>query len=128
MPGYIVGALCAVCGLIFLALPVPVIVQNFTTFYTHAKARQRLREHTNRQKDLSKQARAYHFHPAIELTKVKVVHPGIASRLVVSYFTLFVCVCGIEQSVTGINESSAGDEEKNEEEESSAEMPQLPCE
>lgn len=41
------GALCALCGLIFLALPVPVIVNNFATFYKHAKARQKLKENSD---------------------------------------------------------------------------------
>lgn len=42
--GYIVGSLCALSGLIFLALPIPVIVNNFATFYVHVKARQKLKE------------------------------------------------------------------------------------
>jgi potassium voltage-gated channel Shaw-related subfamily C protein 1 len=42
--GYIVGAACAISGLIFTALPIPVIVNNFTVFYTHAKATQQLKQ------------------------------------------------------------------------------------
>ncbi len=41
--GYVVGGLCALSGLVFLALPIPVIVNNFTTYYAHAKARQKLK-------------------------------------------------------------------------------------
>ena len=40
--GRIIGALCALCGLVFLALPIPVIVNNFTIFYAQAKGYQRL--------------------------------------------------------------------------------------
>jgi hypothetical protein len=40
--GYIVGAMCAVCGLLMLSLPVPVIVNNFTLYYSHAQAKLKL--------------------------------------------------------------------------------------
>lgn len=40
--GYIVGAICALCGLLMLALPVPVIVNNFTLYYSHAQAKLKL--------------------------------------------------------------------------------------
>lgn len=62
--GYIVGALCALCGLIFLALPIPVIVNNFATFYSHAKARQKLKENTEL-KDLPNRVIAQHIQSAL---------------------------------------------------------------
>lgn len=40
--GMIVGALCAISGVLTIALPVPVIVSNFTMFYTHTQAREKL--------------------------------------------------------------------------------------
>ena len=40
--GYLVGALCAVAGVLVLALPVPVIVNNFALYYGHAQARMKL--------------------------------------------------------------------------------------
>ncbi|CAL1540895.1 unnamed protein product, partial [Lymnaea stagnalis] len=40
--GYLVGAGCALCGLLMLALPVPVIVNNFTLYYSHAQAKLKL--------------------------------------------------------------------------------------
>lgn len=42
MLGYIVGALCGVAGVLVLALPVPVIVNNFALYYSHAQARLKL--------------------------------------------------------------------------------------
>ena len=41
--GYLVGAACAVSGLIFTALPIPIIVNNFALFYSHAKATRQLK-------------------------------------------------------------------------------------
>jgi hypothetical protein len=38
----IVGSLCALMGVLTIALPVPVIVSNFAMFYSHAKARSKL--------------------------------------------------------------------------------------
>lgn len=60
--GYVIGGMCALCGLIFLALPIPVIVNNFTTFYAHAKAREKLKEYSELRKNLPNRAIAMHFH------------------------------------------------------------------
>ncbi|BHF83571.1 hypothetical protein SprV_0902671400 [Sparganum proliferum] len=40
--GMIVGAMCAVTGVLTIALPVPVIVSNFSMFYSHTQARSKL--------------------------------------------------------------------------------------
>ena len=40
--GYVVGTICAVCGLLMLSLPVPIIVNNFTLYYSHAQAKMKL--------------------------------------------------------------------------------------
>lgn len=40
--GMFVGALCALAGVLTIALPVPVIVSNFTMFYSHTQARAKL--------------------------------------------------------------------------------------
>ncbi|XP_076275280.1 potassium voltage-gated channel protein Shaw-like isoform X2 [Rhynchophorus ferrugineus] len=40
--GMFVGALCALAGVLTIALPVPVIVSNFSMFYSHTQARAKL--------------------------------------------------------------------------------------
>uniref|UniRef100_A0A1I8HGQ1 Ion_trans domain-containing protein n=1 Tax=Macrostomum lignano TaxID=282301 RepID=A0A1I8HGQ1_9PLAT len=40
--GMFVGALCALTGVLTIALPVPVIVSNFSMFYSHTQARSKL--------------------------------------------------------------------------------------
>ncbi|XP_015787209.1 potassium voltage-gated channel protein Shaw isoform X2 [Tetranychus urticae] len=40
--GMFVGALCAIAGVLTIALPVPVIVSNFSMFYSHTQARAKL--------------------------------------------------------------------------------------
>lgn len=42
LQGKIIGSLCAVSGVLMIALPVPVIVSNFSLYYSHAKARMKL--------------------------------------------------------------------------------------
>ena len=41
LPGKLVGAACAICGVLTIALPIPVIVSNFSLYYSHAKAKQK---------------------------------------------------------------------------------------
>ena len=40
--GKIVGSFCAISGVLMIALPVPVIVNNFSLYYSHAQARLKL--------------------------------------------------------------------------------------
>ena len=42
IPGKIVGSFCAISGVLMIALPVPVIVNNFSLYYSHAQARLKL--------------------------------------------------------------------------------------
>uniref|UniRef100_A0A7E4VHN0 BTB domain-containing protein n=1 Tax=Panagrellus redivivus TaxID=6233 RepID=A0A7E4VHN0_PANRE len=41
-PGMLVGSLCALMGVLTIALPVPVIVANFSNLYSHSQARAKL--------------------------------------------------------------------------------------
>ena len=41
--GYVVGALCALTGILATGLPVPIIANNFNIYYTHAKLKEELR-------------------------------------------------------------------------------------
>ena len=40
--GMVVGSLCALTGVLTVALPVPVIVSHFSMFYSHNQAREKL--------------------------------------------------------------------------------------
>ena len=40
--GMFVGAMCAMAGVLVVALPVPVIVSNFAMYYSHTQARAKL--------------------------------------------------------------------------------------
>lgn len=41
--GYAIGGFCAISGVLVIALSVPVIVNNFTVYYTHAQSREKLK-------------------------------------------------------------------------------------
>ena len=41
-PGYVVGAFCALSGLLATGLPIPIIANNFTLYYSVSKLKKRL--------------------------------------------------------------------------------------
>ncbi len=41
--GYVIGAMCALTGILATGLPVPIIANNFNLYYSHAKLKDELR-------------------------------------------------------------------------------------
>ena len=52
-------------------MPIPVIVNNFATFYAHAKAREKLTEFTGRSKGLAKRAVALQLQQSYIKVRIK---------------------------------------------------------
>ena len=54
-PGYVVGAMCSVCGLLLLSMPIAIIATNFNNYYNKNKTRQK---QLKRKNDLFSKLRA----------------------------------------------------------------------
>ena len=52
--GFLVGAFCAVCGIITIGLPIPIIATNFQVFYQYIKLRDSLKDKKSLVKDINR--------------------------------------------------------------------------
>ena len=72
--GYLVGAVCALCGMLSTGLPIPIIANNFNFYYSFAKSQECLeRRKTKRQKQIQKEdsSSAVQNSPAIEFSSAE---------------------------------------------------------
>lgn len=62
--GMVVGSLCALTGVLTIALPVPVIVSNFAMFYSHTQARAKMPKKKRNVLNIEHPAQiGHHHHP-----------------------------------------------------------------
>ena len=68
--GKVIGSCCAICGVLVIALPIPIIGNNFAAFYKNERRREQLAE-----KKLAIGEEVFYFHEAqrrhLELEKRK---------------------------------------------------------
>ena len=50
MAGYVIGVFCVLCGVLTIAFTVPIVVNNFTVYYSHAQSRIKLPHKKKRKK------------------------------------------------------------------------------
>ena len=53
LPGYLVGAACALTGILATGLPVPIIAQNFNLYYSHAQMKEAASQRKTNRRSLS---------------------------------------------------------------------------
>ena len=72
--GKIVGSMCAVCGVLVMALPIPIVVDNFADYYSEQKKLEA--------KELKKEAQAKQAE--VDLEAERVARQGLVRSLVTS--------------------------------------------
>ncbi|XP_064609217.1 potassium voltage-gated channel protein Shaw-like [Liolophura sinensis] len=55
--GYVIGSICVICGVLTIAFTVPIVVNNFTLYYSHAQSRIKLPIHKRKQMKKHRQSR-----------------------------------------------------------------------
>ncbi len=68
--GYFVGSLCALCGIIFIGLPIPIIATNFQVFYEYANLTEKMQAKEKLERESGK--------PTLGKLKNKLFSIGIA--------------------------------------------------
>ena len=101
-----VGVICAITGVLTIALPVPVIVSNFTLFYSHAQARDKLPKRRRRVLPVEAvrpkgRVPAGNAHLPSRMNAIKVNHLR-AGALDAKFSAIgeCVCVCVVQQQPT----------------------------
>ena len=104
--GMFVGVICAITGVLTIALPVPVIVSNFTLFYSHAQARDKLPKRRRRVLPVEAvrpkgRVPAGNAHLPSRMNAIKVNHLR-AGALDAKFSAIgeCVCVCVVQQQPT----------------------------
>jgi hypothetical protein len=78
--GYLVGALCAMVGLLCAALPIPIISSNFNIIYSHEKKKEMMQK--SRQLRLKKIPSSPESSPKdLRLTVFSQLNPGYAHKV-----------------------------------------------
>ncbi|XP_065581356.1 potassium voltage-gated channel protein Shaw-like isoform X2 [Artemia franciscana] len=86
--GMLVGAFCALAGVLAIALPVPVIVANFSRFYGHTQARSKLPKQRRRVLPVEQPRRKHRADSSVarRLYAMKQTHPLLLKDAIASKF------------------------------------------
>jgi potassium voltage-gated channel Shaw-related subfamily C protein 1 len=79
--GMFVGALCALGGVLTVALPVPVIVSNFEMYYSHTQARAKLPKKRRRVVNLAVSEARKNRNKSRSTTKLSLTRLGMGNKL-----------------------------------------------
>ncbi|WAQ97867.1 KCNAG-like protein [Mya arenaria] len=70
--GYVIGALCAMCGLLLLSMPIAVIATNFNDYYAQNKIREK--QLKRKQTILAKIRNLFHFNNSVSTVRTPTRH------------------------------------------------------